>query len=132
MAPILASTIFFGISSVSFFPTSLSYSAELTFPLQPALVNACMNFLGQMSSFALMATSSLVTDFNADDNRIDAAASLAERQNSSFTVCWVFVSCTAVAVFLAYFVREELRRVNFKQADPTTELATKDHYVINN
>ena len=38
--------VLFGISGVSFFPTSLSYGAELTFPLQPALVNACMNFLG--------------------------------------------------------------------------------------
>ena len=43
---IVLAIVLFGISGVSFFPTSLSYGAELTFPLQPALVNACMNFLG--------------------------------------------------------------------------------------
>lgn len=46
LLPILASTIVFGISGVSFFPVALSYGAELTFPLQPALVNATMNFTG--------------------------------------------------------------------------------------
>ena len=43
---IMIATVLLGASSVSFFPTSLSYGAELTFPLQPALVNAWMNFLG--------------------------------------------------------------------------------------
>lgn len=43
---IMVSTLLFGISCVSYGPTSLSYGAELTFPLQPVLVSAFMNFLG--------------------------------------------------------------------------------------
>ena len=43
---LVSATVLLGASSVSFFPASLSYGAELTFPLQPALVNAWMNFLG--------------------------------------------------------------------------------------
>ena len=46
MSLILPCTVLLGVASVSFFPASLSYGAELTFPLQPALVNACMNFMG--------------------------------------------------------------------------------------
>lgn len=62
---LLFSTVLFGIGSVSFYPTSLSYGAELTFPLQPALVNACMNFLGQLSSAVFIGTSIYITDFDA-------------------------------------------------------------------
>ena len=43
---VMPAVVMFGISVISFFPTCLSYGAELTFPLQPALVNACMNFMG--------------------------------------------------------------------------------------
>jgi hypothetical protein len=68
LGPILASTILLGFSSVSFFPTSLSYGAELTFPLQPALVNSCMNFLGQVSAFILMWFSAYMTEVKEADD----------------------------------------------------------------
>lgn len=65
LGEIMFAIILVGISSVSFFPTSLSYGAELTFPLQPALVNACMNFLGQICAFVLMISSIYITDVDA-------------------------------------------------------------------
>ena len=40
-----------GFSSVSYIPLSLGYAAELTFPLQPALVNGGMLLAGQASAF---------------------------------------------------------------------------------
>ena len=46
LTSIMPPSILLGVSCVSFFPTCLSYGAELTFPLSPALVNACMNFMG--------------------------------------------------------------------------------------
>ena len=65
VSAILIPNMFFGIASVSFFPTSLSYGAELTFPLQPAMVNACMNFMGQLCAFMLMSLTIYITDFDA-------------------------------------------------------------------
>ena len=64
-------TVFSGLSCVSFFPTALSYGAELTFPLAPALVNACMNFLGQITAFILGGASSIITDVDADEDLLD-------------------------------------------------------------
>ena len=65
LAAIMIPVFLFGVSAVSFFPASLSYGAELTFPLQPALVNACMNFLGQISAFIMMGLASVITDVDA-------------------------------------------------------------------
>jgi len=62
---LLIPIVFCGIANVSFFPTGLSYGAELTFPLQPALVNASMNFLGQMTAFIMVGLSTLITDVDA-------------------------------------------------------------------
>ena len=67
---IMVPLILFGISFVSFFPTSLSYGAELTFPLQPTLVNACMNLMGQLSAFVFMGVSSYITDVDAAHDNI--------------------------------------------------------------
>ena len=64
--------ILFCMATISFFPTSLSYGAELTFPLQPALVNATMNFMGQLCAFALMGISTFITDVDATDEDFDA------------------------------------------------------------
>ena len=35
-----------GLVTTSYFPACISYGAELTFPMQPAMANASMNFLG--------------------------------------------------------------------------------------
>ena len=40
-----------GFASVSYIPLSLGFAAELTFPLQPALVNGGMLLTGQISAF---------------------------------------------------------------------------------
>ena len=64
--------ILFCMACVSYFPTSLSYGAELTFPLQPALVNACMNFMGQLCAFILMGVCTYITDVDATDEDFDA------------------------------------------------------------
>ena len=77
---IMIPVVLLGISSVSFFPTCLSYGAEQTFPLQPALVNAAMNFLGQISAFVMMAAATYITDVDATKHdEIDSAGSIKER-----------------------------------------------------
>ena len=47
----VSSCILMGFSSVSYIPLSLGFAAELTFPLQPALVNGGMLLAGQFSAF---------------------------------------------------------------------------------
>ena len=114
LGPIMASTITLGISSVSFFPTSLSYGAELTFPLQPALVNSCMNFLGQVSAFILMWFSAYMTEVKEVDD-ITAEGYNEQRKKNSFIVIVIFSICCFITSILACFIKEDLRRINFKK-----------------
>lgn len=48
---LLLSIILMGFCAVSYIPISLGLASELTFPLQPALVNGTMILLGQASAF---------------------------------------------------------------------------------
>ena len=111
---LLIPILLLGISSVSFFPTALSYGAELTFPLQPALVNAAMNFLGQVMAFAMMGTATLITDVDASQlNAIETEDSIKERQSSSYTVIAIMITLLLMNMVLSACVREDLRRINY-------------------
>ena len=103
-----------GIAMVSLFPATLSYGAELTFPLQPALVNASMNFMGQMMSFCLTGLAVLITDIDASDEATVSQADVDERKANTLTAVLMFTAVTVIACLLAFFVKEDLRRVNFK------------------
>ena len=63
-------TSLMGIAFVSLFPVSLSYGAEITFPSQPSMVNACMNFSGQVCAFVMTALIIWITDVDASDDAI--------------------------------------------------------------
>ena len=114
LASITIGTLLLGVASVSFFPTSLSYGAELTFPLQPALVNACMNFLGQIAAFILMGTSTFITDVDAASDDLTSQSSVEDRQAKSLTALAIFAGCTLLTVILTCCVKEELRRLNYQ------------------
>lgn len=112
---IMIPIVILGISSVSFFPTCLSYGAELTFPLQPALVNASMNFLGQITAFIMMGTATLITDVDASN--IDLISkSIEERKQSSYIVIAIMAALCLVNLLLSCCVKQELRRLNYAHA----------------
>ncbi len=73
-------TSLMGIGFVSLFPVSLSYGAEITFPAQPSMVNACMNFSGQVCSFVMTALIIWITDIDASDDAIASEAFIERRK----------------------------------------------------
>lgn len=92
---------------------SLSYGAELTHPLKPALVNAMLNFLGQVCAFVMTGASTIITDVDA--TKQDTSEDRMERRSSSMIVIYILGGSSLATFILAYFVKEDLRRVNFKQ-----------------
>ena len=73
-------TSLMGIGFVSLFPVSLSYGAEITFPSQPSMVNACMNFSGQVCSFVVTALIIWITDIDASNDAIASEAFIERRK----------------------------------------------------
>ena len=112
LGKILAPTLLSGAACVSFFPTGLGYGAELTFPLAPALVNACMNFLGQLSALLLGGASTFITDVDAEEDLLDPE-SIARRQSHAITAMGLLGVCCLAAMGLSICVRQELRRLNY-------------------
>lgn len=62
-----------------------------------------------------MATSTLITDFDAESSQVDEGSSIEERQKSAFIVMGILIACASVSALCAFFVKEDLRRVNFKK-----------------
>lgn len=118
-------TVLSGITCVSFFPTALSYGAELTFPLAPALVNAAMNFLGQVTAFILGGASSLMTDVSANEDLSDPE-SISRRQSNSISAITLFGVCTLFTLIITFFIREELRRINYVNDDELDNYVNPD------
>ena len=80
-----------GVSNVSFFPVSLSYGAELTFPLQPALVNACVNFMGQVSALVIVGAIAHITHVDAAHDNIKSLEAVEECKENAFLAVRIFI-----------------------------------------
>ena len=130
---VLVPTVLVGIATISFFPTCLSYGAELTFPLQPALVNAFMNFLGQMCTFVITIAASMITDVDGAETEEISHETRLVRQANTMSVVYLFGICCFLTFILSFFVKEDLRRVNynqqssFKQMNESVELEEMEH-----
>jgi len=65
-----------------------------------------------------MGSSILVTDFDAANIE---AVSNSERQRASFVCFAILIGCSLVNFALSFCIREDLRRVNYKGPDETTD-----------
>ena len=57
-----------GFFSTAYIPLSLSFGAELTFPLQPALVNGTLTLLGSASAFIFALVGTYMNTEGKDDH----------------------------------------------------------------
>ena len=58
----------YGFCYMGFIPLCLSYGAELTFPLQPALVNGTITLAGSASGFVFSLVGAFITLKGSDDD----------------------------------------------------------------
>ncbi len=75
-----------------------------------------MNFLGQIFAFILMTTSIYVTDVDSHAD-LDSDISIQNRESKSFTTFGILGVCLIVSLTLSCYVKEDLRRLNYKAAD---------------
>jgi len=57
-----------GLFAIGYVPLSFSYGAEMTFPLQPALVNGTLTLLGSFTAFLLSLLASFIIKEGEDDD----------------------------------------------------------------
>ena len=62
-----------GFFCTAYIPLCLSYGAELTFPLQPALVNGTLTLMGSAASFLLSLLGAFMNHEGKNDNLLNEA-----------------------------------------------------------
>ena len=129
--------LFFMISnaffSVGFLPVCLNLGIELTFPALPGLVTSSMMILTQIAIFliGLLFNFTLQISPELQATMTEEELNLAQRDNSylvSWEMLWVLVIC----LILAFFIKEDLRRLAFEQAKKAKESGEKEELEMNN
>ena len=59
-----------GFCAIGFVPLCLSYGAELTFPLQPPLINGTMTLIGSVAAFCLASLGAFLVKEGKDDENM--------------------------------------------------------------
>ena len=102
-----------GFALVSYIPLCISYGSELTFPLQPALVNATLIMLGSTSSFILAIMGAYMLAEGENDSLLDPKDLLIVRQSRSKSFLSITIVTSIVAFVLSFVIKEDLKRLNY-------------------
>lgn len=125
----LVSLLLMGFSSVSYIPLSFSFAAELTFPLQPALVNGAMLLAGQASAFVqslLYAFSLNVMTTERDGTPVPEDELLIRQQDRVWWTIFIMIMVTAVALLMSIFIKEDLRRLSYGKTNGQTTSSSEE------
>ena len=122
---ILVYMIVLGVSMISVVPTSLDLGVELTFPLQPALVNGTMFMIAQGQGFIQSIIYSAMLEINRDDYATAEEFYEAQEHNivKLMIVMAIFIIIPIVCVV---FVREDLKRLRFKEGETNQDIDDND------
>lgn len=96
---VLTNAILFGICLVPIIPTSMGFAAELTFPMPAATTNGLLLMGGQVIGAVVGQSASILAN------------------SSPFGAICLLLGINVVSAFCTIFVKEELKRQNFKQKD---------------
>ena len=102
-----------GFISTGFVPLSLAYGAELTFPLQPALVNGTLTLLGSASAFAHSMFGAYMNTVGKDDHLLSREELLYVRRLRSKIVISVLAVSSFIAFMLSFIIKEDLKRLRY-------------------
>ena len=107
-----------GFVSTGYIPLALSYGAELTFPLQPALVNGTLTLLGSGAAFTLSLAGAYMNHEGNNDHLMDPDELAEVKKQRSLVVLSMLAVGSRVAFILSFIIKEDLRRLRYKEKYP--------------
>lgn len=124
----IASLEVLGFVGTGYIPLCLSYAAELTFPMEPALVNGAVMLVGSGASFILSLLGAFLNHTGRHDDEYEDDELLRIRQWRSKSVIGILFVAALVAFVLAIIIKEDLRRHNHSADSPnkSNEKLTKE------
>ena len=103
---------------VSVMPASLGLSIELTFPMQPALVNGVMQMFFQIQACIQAISYSAIVDVDPNDYETEALLTEARRYRIGYVLIPIFL-VLVVSFVCMLFVKEDLKRLQYKKTSQT-------------
>ena len=104
-----------GFVSTGFVPLALSYGAELTFPLQPALVNGTLTLLGSVFSFILGLMATYMNTEGKNDHLLSPEELNHVKRQRSKAVISALAVAAGIAFLLSFCIKEDLRRLRYEE-----------------
>ena len=102
-----------GFFSTGYVPLCFSYGSELTFPLQPALVNGMLAMAGSVASFLLSLLGAFLNKEREGDDLLEPDELLAARRFRSKSVLAMMTISALVAFVMSFAIKENLRRLRY-------------------
>ena len=109
-----------GFCAIGYVPLCLSYGAELTFPLQPALINGTLTLIGSFSSFLIATFGAFLVKEGSDDDNIPEEELLKIKRWRGKYVLIVVIVTTFIATILSFIIKEDLRRLTYGDDEEVT------------
>ena len=126
--PLVVNLLIGGFFCTGYIPVCFTYASEITFPLQPALVNGMMSILGYLTSWLMsMLGTFLINDHESDEELPPDELNHLRRWRTIQVVSMMTLSAI-LAFILSFFIDEDLRRINYKgkEENPEDEEALKE------
>ena len=104
-----------GFFCTAYIPLCLSFGAELTFPLEPALVNGTLTLTGSASAFLLSMLGAFMNHEGKDDDSLSDEELLRVRRLRTCTVIFILCGSSFIAFGLSFFIDEDLKRLRYSE-----------------
>ena len=106
-----------GFCAIGFVPLCLSYGAELTFPLQPPLINGTMTLIGSVAAFCLASLGAFLVKEGKDDENIPEGELIVIQRWRGKYVLMLVVVTTLISTVISFIIKEDLRRLTYGMDD---------------
>ena len=107
-----------GFFSTGLIPLCFAYGSELTFPLQPALVNGMLSLAGAITSFLLSLLGAFLIKEQPEDEDLGPDELRVVTRFRAKCVVLLMTVAALVALIMSFFIKENLKRLKYsKQED---------------
>ena len=104
-----------GFFCTAYIPLCLSFAAELTFPLEPALVNGTLTLTGSAAAFILSLVGAFMNHEGKDDDLLSEKELIEVRLLRTCAVLFILCGSSFISFILSFFVKEDLKRYRYSE-----------------
>jgi len=116
-AAIIVSLVIGGFFGTGYFPLCFSYSAELTFPISPALVNGMMTMSGSIMSVLIGLVGTFLASERNTDEQLNSQELSGLKKLRAIAIVSIMPITALISFSLNFCIREDLKRLNYDKKE---------------